>query len=275
MMHRLLVLLLLFLPAFLHGQKSDGVRTTLPVQLAHAVFTVHDLPPPGTTPAPAVILLFTGKGDWTLWEDRVGGHLAKMGYYVLGIETVRYASVKGGDYAPDDFAADLERIVEAAPPAFVARNAPIFLLGRGLGAAAALGGAAVPPPPPRLAGLIVTDVPERGRYGYHLRDRIPFLAPGGEGTFTIKEAAAKLGTGQSALAVAQLHPDDGYFDTTSWLSAVQGPKKTIAYARGWKNFGVATPAFIRALDEAVAWQLSVHTLRTELEQGAAPPPAGP
>ena len=271
-MHRLLPLLLLaLLPAFLHAQKSDGVRTTIPVRLAHTVFQVHDLPPPGTVPAPAVILLFTGKSGWTLWEDRVSGHLAKMGYYVLGIDTPLYASVKGGDYAPDDFAADLERIVEAAPDAFVAKGSPVFLIGRGLGAAAALGGAAVPPPPPRLAGVIVTEVPERGRYGFHLSDRVPFLTPSGEGTFTMTEAVLKLGT----LPVAHIHPDDGRFDATAWLDAAQGPKRQVPYVRGWKNFGVATPAFLRALDASVAWLISVRALRQELDRTTPVPAAVP
>lgn len=270
-----LFLLLLLAPLLAPAQEAvrsntDGVHQFLTVQLASGTFAVHDIPPQSADPAPAILLLFTDKGGWTLWDDRVGGHLAKLGYYVLGIDTPLYASAKGGDYKPDDFAADLERIVEAAPDAFVAKGCPIFLVGRGLGAMAALGGAAVPPPPPRLAGVIVTDVLPRGRYGYHLRDRVPFLSPGGDGTFSAAEAAANLG----ALPVVHLHPDDGKFDETAWLASVHGPKRQIDYVRGLKNFGVATPPFLRALDASLAWVLSCRTLTKELDKNL-PMPAAP
>jgi len=272
MRHGVLAAALLALPFCLLAQTpqaqkaGDGVRTTIPVQLAHAVFQVHDLPPPGTTPAPALVLLFTGKAGWTLWEDRVAGHLAKRGFYVLGIDTPRYAAVKGGDYAPDDFAADLERIAEAAPAPFVAEGCPVVLVGRGLGAGAALGGAMIPPPPPRLGGLVLAEVPERSRYGFHLRDRLPFLLPSGEGTFSAAEAAAALGQ----LPVAHLHADDRGAklpnDATAWLDAARGPKRRIDYVRGWKNYGVATPPFLKALDEGVDWVLEVRRLARELDQ---------
>jgi len=231
-------------------ENTAAARPTLSVPLTRGDFDIYDLPPSGaaaSTPAKAVVVFASDSSGWTYWEDRVARHLAKQGFYVLGLDSALYAADR---YDQGTLAADFERIAEAAPAPMLAPDAPIYFGGYGMGAAQAVAAAALAPQPPRLAGLVLVAVPKRGRYGLLFTDS--FFPPRGQNTFSLAELAPNLGN----LRILQLRSEHGLFESSTWLTTLTAPHLQIIYPQSWREFRHANPTFLKALDKGLQWLLA-------------------
>jgi pimeloyl-ACP methyl ester carboxylesterase len=199
-------------------------------------------------PAKVYVLLSSGDGGWTKWEEKVALHLRDRGFAVAGIDCRAYAktsysrSILQQDFR--DLAAQLEAKAGGAPGSVV-------YMGFSTGAEQAVPAAADRGGPERLKGVVLISPGERGRYGMTMSD-LMMIKPQGPDTF----ALADFKGGFAGLKVAQIHAEHDPLDSIDWLKGVESPHRLWVYPGGWHTYNQADAAFLQMLDEAFDWAVS-------------------
>lgn len=197
-----------------------------------------------------IVVLGTGDGGWSYWEENTAKHLAERGYAVAGWDCRKFADTRQFDQPK------LVTGFMAAWKAVVARSgasekAPVWYGGWSTGAEQAAAAAATMERPPNLTGLLLAAPGERGRYGIITSDLL-LLTPRGPGSFAMTDLAPKL----AGLRVAQFAAGLDPLDHHEWLQSLATPHKLIELPGKLHDMGGAGPDFQKALDDAMTWTLS-------------------
>lgn len=197
-----------------------------------------------------IVILGTGDGGWSYWEENTAQHLATAGYAVGGWDCRKFADSRTYDHAQlcAGYRAALDAVRERS---HAAEDVPIWYAGWSTGAEQAVAAATDASRPAHLSGLLLAAPGERGRYGITTSDLLG-KTPQGPNTF----ALADLGKELRGLPVAQFSAGLDPLDNTSWLDHYTGPKKIIHMSGMLHDMGGAGPAFQSKLDEALSWTLN-------------------
>lgn len=198
-----------------------------------------------------LIILGTGDGGWSYWEENVAQHLAKAGYAVGGWDCRKFADSRKYDHA--QLCAGYKAAVDAVRQrSGAAENVPVWYGGWSTGAEQSLAAATADDRPAHLAGLLLAAPGERGRYGITTADLLGKL-PTGPGSFALAELAPKLRGVPVAQFAAGLDP----MDDVTWLNAYRGgPKRLFPLPGLLHDMGGAGATFLSVLDEALSWTLN-------------------
>jgi phosphatidylglycerol lysyltransferase len=209
----------------------------------------------------ALVVLGSGDGGWSYWEERVAQHLAKRHVAVVGVDFQLYAA---SAYTADILRADFRQLITELRQRVPGTEAtPVLYGGWSMGAEQALPAASVlAERTPGLRGLLLISPGARGRYGLSLRDRLG-LAPTGADTFALREHAP----GCADLRLAVFHAGLDLLDDLQWFHGVPLELRRWDTARTFHDFAGASDEFLDQLDEAVKWCLAVP------EKAQSAPPA--
>jgi phosphatidylglycerol lysyltransferase len=196
----------------------------------------------------AIILFGSGDGGWSGFEEEVSQALQRNGYEVIGIDSDNYANT---DYSLAILQADYGRIAERAEVPFGAHPPPLIIGGWSMGAEQAIAAAGGPNPPKGLAGLLVLDPCERGRYGVRLSDQVDLL-PTGPNTFSMDEFAGTMGS----LRVAQWHAAEDSIDSRKWLDSLTAPHREFDFENSGHYYNNNRDDFLTRLINSVPWILN-------------------
>lgn len=224
-----------------------GAGEPLPLELPHGPFEVlyfnGDAQPVG------IIILGSGSGGWSSWEETVAKHLVGKGYAVGGWDCRKFAERASYDRAElvAGFAAAVRAIGERADVSEV----PVWFGGWSTGAEQSLP-AADREACPDLVGLLLVAPAARGRFGLTQSDLLGMEATG-PGSFALADYVPNLAGVRVAQFAAGLDP----LDSTTWYP---GKKESSDYRIFWlphelHDMGGAGPKFLKLLDEAMAWTL--------------------
>lgn len=196
-----------------------------------------------------IVILGTGDGGWSYWEENTAKHLEASGYAVGGWDCRKFADSRKFDQATlvEGFTAALEAVREhsQAPD-----DAPVWFGGWSTGAEQSVAAAASPDRPQGLTGLLLAAPGTRGRYGLTTGDLLG-QTPSGPGTFSL----AELAPGLKGLRVAQFEAGLDPMDDVKWLQSLTTPWKLIPLPGKLHDMGGAGPEFQQKMDEALAWTL--------------------
>ncbi|MGC4071679.1 MAG: alpha/beta fold hydrolase [Nibricoccus sp.] len=234
---------------FAKGHSATAEEKDIPLEsvvLSRGAYQARvRIPAAGT--ARAIVILGSGDGGWSYWEERVAKHLGRT-CAVVGVDFSTYSA---SDYSQSVLAADLATLTALARSRVGGKGAelPVIYGGWSMGAEQAVAAAgAVQSRPPGLRGLLLVAPGERGRYGLRLRDRVG-LAPSGDGTFGLADFAVPL----KGLRLAQFHAKYDLLDTPEWAAGLDLDLKRFDLPRGFHDFEGAGPDFLKMVDEAVDW----------------------
>ena len=196
-----------------------------------------------------IVILGTGDGGWSYWEENTAQHLAQAGFAVGGWDCRKFADSR--KYDQEQLAAGFRAAVDAVRGRCgVSAVGPVWYAGWSTGAEQAVAAATDTGRPEHLVGLLLAAPGERGRYGITTADLLG-KTPTGPGTFALAEMAARL----QRLPVAQFAAGLDLLDDVAWLDRYDGPKRVI-HMRGMPHdMGGAGPEFQSKLDEGLAWTL--------------------
>jgi pimeloyl-ACP methyl ester carboxylesterase len=203
----------------------------------------------GTGTPKGIIVLGSGDGGWSYWEDNTARHLAGKDYVVGSWDCRKFADTRKFDQAKleEGYLA----VVNAVKKRSHAGDVPIWYGGWSTGAEQSAAAAATKKRPARLVGLLLAAPGERGRYGITTSDLLG-QKPQGPDTFSMAELAPKL----KGLRVAQFVADLDPLDDTKWLKALEPTEFKIFRMKNMlHDMGGAGPKFQAAVDEAMIWTL--------------------
>ena len=199
-----------------------------------------------------IVILGTGDGGWSYWEENTAQYLAAKGYAVGGWDCRKFADSRTYDHA--QLCAGFQAAVNAVSQrSGAAENVPVWYGGWSTGAEQSVAAATAAARPKHLAGLLLAAPGERGRYGITTGDLLG-QTPTGPGTFSLADLAPQL----RGLPVAQFAAGLDPMDDTGWLKACTGPQCVFALPGLLHDMGGAGPEFQSKLDEAIAWTLKPH-----------------
>ena len=196
-----------------------------------------------------IVILGTGDGGWSYWEENTATFLAAKGYAVGGWDCRKFADSRTYDYA--QLCAGFEAAVVA-----VRQNAggadllPVWYGGWSTGADQSVAAATSANRPKHLIGLLLAAPGSRGRYGIKASDLLG-VAPTGIDTYSLAEMVPKLAGLHIVQFIAGLDP----LDDEEWLISYQGPKLLVRLPRMMHDMGGAGPVFLVKLHEAMLWSL--------------------
>jgi len=199
-----------------------------------------------------IVILGTGDGGWSYWEENVAKHLVAKGYAVGGWDCRKFADTRSYDAA--ELSAGFRAAVKAVQNRSGVDKVPIWYGGWSTGAEQSVAAAAYPGRPLGLVGLLLAAPNRTGRYGIEESDLLG-IEPEGEGTFPLAALAPQLTGLKVAQFVAGLDP----LDDTTWLAALRTiPHRTYEFPTALHDMGGAGDEFLEKWDEAMAWTLSKH-----------------
>jgi hypothetical protein len=223
-----------------------------PLPLALQSGTFETLYYNGSHKPKGIVILGTGDGGWSYWEEKVAKHLVSKGYAVGGWDCRKFADTRSYDAA--ELAAGFRAAVKAVQDRSGVSTVPIWYAGWSTGAEQAVAAAAYPGRPLGMVGLLLAAPNRTGRYGIEESDLLG-IEPEGEGTFPLAELAPRLTGLKVAQFVAGLDP----LDDTTWLAALRSiPHRTYEFPTALHDMGGAGDEFLEKLDQAMAWTLSKH-----------------
>jgi phosphatidylglycerol lysyltransferase len=244
----LLVVGVKFLLHLLLPRNFAGSGVPLPIELASGPFqTLYYC---GPAAPKGVVILGTGDGGWSYWEERVATHLAERGYAVGGWDCRKFADTRSFDHA--ELIAGFRAAVEAVEVRGRAGDVPVWFAGWSTGAEQAVAAAATPDRPEKLAGVLVAAPGTRGRFGITTSDLLGVL-PEGPGSFAMADMARELGDMPVVQFAAGLDP----LDDVDWIASVPGPHRVVVLEATLHDMGGAGDEFLKDLDEGMAWTLEV------------------
>jgi hypothetical protein len=197
-----------------------------------------------------IVILGTGDGGWSYWEENTAQSLISKGYAVGGWDCRKFADTRVYDQAK--LAEGFNAAVEAVRKRSEAEDdAPIWYGGWSTGAEQSVAAAAVDDAPEHLAGLLLAAPGERGRYGITTGDLLG-ATPTGPNSFALADLAPKIRRLRVAQFVAGLDP----LDDADWLAKLTVPYRKIDMPRTLHDMGGAGPEFQQKLIEAIEWTLA-------------------
>lgn len=235
-------LLHLLLPRNFHARGE-----MLPLHLAGGV---QNVPFYCSTETPrGIVILGTGDGGWSYWEENTAQNLSRHGYAVGGWDCRKFADSRRYDHA--QLVAGYNAAVKAVSErSLAAPDTPVWYGGWSTGAEQAVAAAAAEDHPAHLAGLWLAAPGTRGRYGITTADLLGKM-PTGEGTWSLVEMGRKL----HKLPVVQFTASLDPLDDTSWLGGYDGPKKVVEMHGLMHDMGGAGAKFQAELLAALSWTL--------------------
>lgn len=196
-----------------------------------------------------IVILGTGDGGWSYWEENTATHLVKKGYAVGGWDCRKFADTRKYDYAR--LCAGFEAAVVAVRNRCGgAETLPVWYGGWSTGADQSVAAATSPDRPRHLIGLLLAAPGTRGRYGITASDLLG-ADPTGPDTFALADMAPKLADLRVVQFMAGLDP----LDDEEWLAEDPGPKLYIKLPGILHDMGGAGPEFLNKVNEAIAWTL--------------------
>lgn len=195
-----------------------------------------------------VVVLGTGDGGWSYWEERTAKHLAKQGYAVAGWDCRKFADSRSYDQAA--LAEGFRRAAEAAAERAGEIDGPVWYGGWSTGAEQSVAAAASEDRAPTLVGLLLAAPGQRGRFGITTSDLLG-VTPSGPGSFALADFGKRL----EGVAVAQFAAGMDPLDDVDWLKAAKVPCRVFELPRKLHDMGGAGDEFLATMDEAMRWTL--------------------
>lgn len=196
-----------------------------------------------------IVILATGDGGWSYWEENTAQHLIGRGYAVGGWDCRRFADTRTYDHdtLARGFAVAVE-VVRAHSGA--AEEVPVWYAGWSTGAEQSVAAAAWPERPKTLTGLLLAAPGRVGRYGITTSDLLG-KEPSGPGTFVL----ADLGPALRPLRVVQFTAGLDPLDDASWLATLPTPHRLVKIPGVLHDMGGAGARFQGEVDQAMVWTL--------------------
>jgi len=246
----LLVLMVKFILHLLLPRNYAASGEPLPLKLPHGTFETHYYNGPK---APVgIVIVATGDGGWSYWEEKVSQHLAAKGYAVGGWDCRKFADTRAYDQA--ELAAGFRLAVEAVQKRSGARQVPVWYLGWSTGSEQAVAAAAVKERPPSLRGLLLAAPGGRGSYVI-TESYLLGMTPTGPDSYAMTDMAP----GLAGLRIVQFAAGLDPLDDTTWLSSLDSiksaPYQLIELPGLLHDMGEAGDEFQAKLDEAMQWTL--------------------
>ena len=244
----LLALLVKFILHLVLPRNFSGSGEILPIELPHGHYQTlyynESARPLG------IVILGTGDGGWSYWEENVAKHLMKKGYVVGGWDCRGFADTRQFDQA--EVSAGFRAAVETVRARSGAGDVPVWYGGWSTGAEQSVAAAAVADRPKHLVGLLLAAPGKHGRYGITESDLLG-VDPSGPGSF----ALADLAPGLTGLHIVQFAAGLDPIDDTTWHDQLgEIPHRVIKLPNSLHDMGGAGPEFLQKLDEAMQWTLS-------------------
>lgn len=247
----LLVLLIKFILHLVLPRNYRGTGEILPIALPHGkyqtLFYNQAARPKG------IVILGTGDGGWSYWEENVARHLMANDYAVGGWDCRAFADSRSYDQA--ELAAGFRASVEAVKTrARIHADIPIWYGGWSTGAEQSVAAAAASNRPTRLVGLLLAAPGEHGRYGITESDLLG-VEPSGPGSFALADLAKDL----KGLNIVQFAAGLDPLDSTVWLAHLDPSQvQVIKLPNCLHDMGGAGPEFLQKLDAAMHWTIAGH-----------------
>jgi hypothetical protein len=196
-----------------------------------------------------IVILGTGDGGWSYWEENTAKHLVGEGYAVGGWDCRKFADTRTYDLPQlaEGFAAAVDAVRERSG---ADDETPIWYGGWSTGAEQSIAAATVADRPQRLVGLLLAAPGTHGRYGITTSDLLG-VDPSGPNTFALADLAPKL----AGLVVVQFAAGFDPMDDVDWIQKVPSRHRIIKLPRKLHDMGNAGPEFQQKLDEAMKWTL--------------------
>lgn len=243
----ILVVLVKFIMHLVLPRNFRGSGEILPIELPHGRY--QTLYYNETALPVGIVILGTGDGGWSYWEEKVAKHLVAKGYAVGGWDCRGFSDSR--QYDQIELAGGFHAAVEAVRARSGADDVPVWYGGWSTGAEQSVAAAAVAERPNGLIGLLLAAPGEHGRYGITESDLLG-VEPSGPGAFALADLAPKL----TGLHVVQFAAGLDPLDDTAWLGKLgQIPHKTMKLPNCLHDMGGAGDEFLQKLDEAMKWTL--------------------
>jgi pimeloyl-ACP methyl ester carboxylesterase len=227
---------------------ATGEKMTL--QLAGGAFDVPCFA--GDDEPRGIVILGTGDGGWSYWEENTARHLAEAGFAVGGWDCRKFADSR--TYTQDDLGAGFVAAVDAVRECSDApADAPVWYGGWSTGAEQSVAAATSSHRARGLVGLLLAAPGTHGRYGITTSDLLG-VDPSGPGTFALADMAPAL----AGLRVAQFAAGLDPLDDTDWIRKVP-VHRLYSLPRKLHDMGGAGADFQRKLDDAIAWTLEAKS----------------
>jgi len=247
----LLALLVKFVLHLLLPRNYAASGEPLPLKLPHGTFETHYYNGPQ---APrGIVILGTGDGGWSYWEEKVSQHLASKGYAVGGWDCRKFADTRAYDQA--ELVAGFRLAVEAVQKRSRAKKGiPVWYGGWSTGAEQAVAAAASKDRAPNLKGLLLAAPGRRGSYTI-TEAYLLGMEPNGPDSFALADMAPEL----VGLKIVQFTAGLDPLDDVSWLESLDG-MATVQYQLVelpglLHDMGEAGDEFQAKLDEAMVWSV--------------------
>lgn len=196
-----------------------------------------------------IVILGTGDGGWSYWEENTAKHLAERGFAVGGWDCRKFADTRSYDLPA--LAAGFKAAVEVVRKrSHASSSAPVWYGGWSTGAEQSLAAASVADRPAQLKGLLLAAPGTHGRYGITEQDLLG-VDPSGPGSFALTDIAKDI----KGLRVVQFAAGLDPMDDTDWIKNLSVPYKVIELPGKLHDMGEAGPEFQQKLDEAIEWTL--------------------
>ncbi len=203
----------------------------------------------GTQTPKGVVIIASGDGGWSYWEENTSKHLAAQGYAVGGWDCRKFADTR--QYAVEELREGFEAAVaEVRKRGHVPDTAPVWYGGWSTGAEQSVAAAASKTRPKSMRGLLLAAPGARGRFGITKSDLLGFT-PEGPGSFALSEFTE----GMKGLHVAQFSAGLDPLDDTSWLEGMEATNHVFQLSGLLHDMGNAGARFQSTVDEAMAWSL--------------------
>ncbi len=244
----ILALLVKFIMHLVLPRNFRGSGEILPIELPHGHY--QTLYYNETDNPRGIVILGTGDGGWSYWEEKVARHLVAKGYAVGGWDCRGFADSRKYDQA--ELAAGFSAAVAAVRErADLDDEDPVWYGGWSTGAEQSIAAAAFPERPPGLVGLLLAAPGEHGRFGITESDLLG-MEPSGPGAFALADFAPKL----SGLRIAQFAAGLDPLDDVTWLKHLgKIPHLVLKLPNCLHDMGGAGDEFLKKLDEALKWTL--------------------
>ncbi|GEP44935.1 serine aminopeptidase domain-containing protein [Brevifollis gellanilyticus] len=206
-----------------------------------------------------IVVLASGEGGWSCWEERTAHHLMEAGYIVGAWDCRKFADSRRYDQAA------LAEGWQALSQALIQRchadaTMPLWYGGWSAGAQQAVAAAAAHASPLPLTGLLLAAPGARGRYGITDSDLLG-RQPSGGGTFALVDLAPDL----VDVPVAQFMAEQDPQDDVAWLEKLgTSPYQLYPLPGMSHDMERAGSHFQAALDAAMTWTRSAAPPRKTL-----------
>jgi len=196
-----------------------------------------------------IIILGSGDGGWSYWEEKTAKHLAGRGFAVGGWDCREFADTRQYDLAA--LSAGFQAAVNAVSNRSHTDPAtPIWFGGWSTGAEQALAAASSLDHPRTIRGVLLAAPGARGRYGITGEDLLG-IDPSGTGTFALADIASNIKDMRVVQFSAGLDPTDD----VDWPKHLKVPYRLIELPGKLHDMGGADEEFLQKVDEAIAWTL--------------------